>query len=201
MDDAHIQGRSRMKTATPLLLFMLGINSAPVFSHIHSEHSDQLEPQSHTVIGLSPPKQPSNQFESQQANQNTVAQRITAENASRLIQTGPDATGGIGDWHLSNGVICATISGVDHESELSTKGGVLIDLGFCGRDDDHYTFHQDLIDGKRTRPLDAQSIRTESDNNSASVIVDYAENGIEQTTRYRLENNSSSVLHLSLIHI
>ena len=49
---------------------------------------------------------------------------------------GPKAAAGIGDWYLSNGVVCAAISDTEHESELSTGGGALIDLGFCGRNDD-----------------------------------------------------------------
>ena len=129
--------------------------------------------------------------------QTPTVQQITPSNAQRLIQKGPDATGGIGDWHLSNGTLCATISDINHESELSTKGGGLIDLGFCGRDDDHYTFSQDLIDGKRTRPLDTYSISTASTSDSASVFVKSAENGIEQITKYHVKNSAPTVLFVS----
>jgi len=36
-----------------------------------------------------------------------VAVRIDARNAQRTIQGGPDAIGGIGDWALQNGTLCA----------------------------------------------------------------------------------------------
>jgi len=125
------------------------------------------------------------------------AQQINASNAAQMIQGGPDAIGGIGDWFLSNGTICAIISDVEHESEFSTKGGVLVDLGYCDRDDDHYTQHQDLIDGKRDRQLNAVSIHSESSDSNASVIVNLHENGIEQTTRYRLSLDTPTQLHIS----
>ena len=115
------------------------------------------------------------------------AEKITPKNASRLVQNGPDATGGIGDWALSNGTLCAIISDVNHESEFSSKGGALIDLGFCDRDDDLYTFTQDLIDGERTRPIDAISISASNTKGSASIAVESSDQGITQT--------------LSLIHI
>ena len=131
------------------------------------------------------------------ATHSQTAQQITPSNAPQLVQNGLDATGGIGDWSLSNGVLCAIISGVEHESEFSTKGGALIDLGFCERDDDLYTFSQDLIDAKRTRPLDAQSIHTKNTEDSSSIIVESIENGITQTTHYKLDTHNLTQLHIS----
>jgi len=126
-----------------------------------------------------------------------TAQQITPSNAPQLVQNGLDATGGIGDWSLSNGVLCAIISDVAHESELSTKGGALIDLGFCDRDDDTYTFSQDLVDGKRTRPLNAQSIRIKNTEGASSVIVKSIENGLSQITNYQLDNKNPTQLRIS----
>ena len=128
-----------------------------------------------------------------------IAQQISPQNAGKLVQGGNDATGGIGDWSLSNGTLCAIISDVDHESEFSTKGGVLIDLGFCGRPDDAYTFSQDLIDGKRTRPLDTQTIYAENTNNSASITVQSKHHGLSQTTRYQLNSDNLTQLKISKI--
>lgn len=129
--------------------------------------------------------------------QGQSAQQITQDNAERLVQHGPDATGGIGDWSLSNGTVCAIISDVEHEGEFSTKGGILIDLGFCGRGDDLYTFTQDMVDGKRTRPIDTQSIKASKSPDSASVIVESSEGGIIQTTRYHLNTKTPTQLHIS----
>lgn len=123
--------------------------------------------------------------------------RITAQNAASLIPTGPDASAGIGDWHITNGTLCAVISDVDHEGQFSTKGGVLIDLGFCGRADDHYTTQQDLVNASRRRPLDALSITTEQTQSSASVIVASATPGAAQTTRYTLSTTTPTQLKIS----
>jgi len=97
---------------------------------------------------------------------------------------------------LSNGTICAIISDVNHESEFSSKGGALIDLGYCGRDDDHYTFNQDLLDGQRTRPLKTHSITSSLNQNTASVTVYATEKGIEQITRYYVNKETPTQLHI-----
>lgn len=125
------------------------------------------------------------------------AQQITPTNATQLVQSGLDATGGIGDWSLSNGVLCAIISDTEHESAFSTKGGVLIDLGFCDRADDAYTFSQDLVNGERNRPLDAQSIRITNAQDSSSVIVESTDSGLTQTTHYQLDIHNPTQLRIS----
>lgn len=120
--------------------------------------------------------------------------RITATNAAQLIPKGPDATAGIGDWHISNGTLCAVISDVEHEGEFSAKGGVLIDLGFCGRADDHYTTAQDLVDASRARPMDGQEISLSVSQTSASVVVKLATQGARQTTTYTLNADQPTEL-------
>jgi len=124
------------------------------------------------------------------------AHQITAANAANLIQGGPDATGGIGDWFISNGTLCAIISDVEHEGEFSSRGGVLTDLGFCDRDDDYYTTAQDLL-GKRNNALHAQSIELSQNNNTASVIVQLATDGATQETRYSLSLDKPLILDIS----
>ena len=124
------------------------------------------------------------------------ASRITSENAAKLVQGGPDAAGGIGDWFISNGTLCAIISDVPHEGEFSHKGGVLTDLGFCDRDDDHYTTAQDLL-GSRNNALHAQRIEIDLTKESATIIVSLATDGVEQQTRYSLNLESPTVLHIS----
>ena len=123
---------------------------------------------------------------SQVAQANVSVERITEDNASQLIMTGPDAIGGIGDWFISNGVLCAVFSDINHEGDFSSNGGILIDLGYCGQADDHYTSAQDLLDGDRNKPLDVQTIQAELVDDQA-VVTTFAKNGgVNVTTRYSL---------------
>ena len=43
-----------------------------------------------------------------------VAERITSDNAARLQLHGPDADGGVDDFALQNGTLCAVIAGTAH---------------------------------------------------------------------------------------
>jgi len=139
--------------------------------------------------------EPSTSAESQA--KQVTALRITAENAATLIKKGPDAIGGIGDWFISNGTLCAIISDVNHEHEFSTKGGSLVDLGFCGREDDHYTVAEDLVDAKRERPLDAVSISATVEQNEARIIVKSSTVGATQDATYALSIDAPTQLSVS----
>ena len=55
-----------------------------------------------------------------------VAERITPENAARLQVGGPDADGGVDDFALQNGTLCAVIAGAAHEAPISPQGGGLL---------------------------------------------------------------------------
>ena len=74
-----------------------------------------------------------------------VAERITEENFEAFHVGGPDADAGIDDWFLSNGTLCAAISDAHHESALAPEGGVLIDVGHCGADNDQWAALQPLL--------------------------------------------------------
>ena len=114
--------------------------------------------------------------------QNTVsAQQITAESVAGLQRQGPDALGGIGDWHLSNGTLCAVISDLDHEGQFSIKGGNLIDLGYCDRADDFFPLTSDLIEGTQRRRFDAQSVASVNDD---EIVVMSRSGNVQMRVRY-----------------
>jgi len=127
---------------------------------------------------------------------NVFATRITVDNAKALIRKGPDAIGGVDDWFISNGTLCAIISDVPHEGEFSANGGSLVDLGFCGRADDHYSFSHDLLQGSRWRPLDAEEIELEQSDQSASIVVTSRRDGAKIVTRYTLKSDTPTQLHI-----
>ncbi|MFT6407894.1 MAG: hypothetical protein ACJAQ6_001310, partial [Arenicella sp.] len=117
------------------------------------------------------------------------ASQISKQNAHSLISQGPDAIGGIGDWFFTNGTLCGIVSDIDHEGQFSSKGGSLVDLGFCGRADDHFSVTHELLQGSRKRPLDANKIRIEQTETSVSVIVQGERDGAKITTRYSLDTS------------
>ena len=116
-----------------------------------------------------------------------VAVRIDARNAQRTIQGGPDAIGGIGDWALQNGTLCAVVADPSHESDLSTAGGGLVDLGFCGRDDDQFILYQELLNNSLGDPVPAESVAAEIDARAARLVVRGGRDGVAVETRYELD--------------
>jgi len=124
------------------------------------------------------------------------ATQITEENAHALISTGPDAIGGVNDWFFTNGTLCGVVSDVDHEGQLSTKGGSLIDLGFCGRADDHFIATHDLLNASQKSPLDAVKIDIEHNKKSANVNVYSKRKSVELRTRYSLNVDKPSEVHI-----
>jgi len=70
---------------------------------------------------------------------------VTEANAAQRLVGGPDSIGGVGDWSLANGTLCAVVSDPSHESDLTPGGGALVDLGHCGRADDQFVALYSLI--------------------------------------------------------
>lgn len=122
------------------------------------------------------------------------ALRITEGNVAELRQIGPDAIGGIGDYFLGNGTLCAVIASVDHETDLSDRGGTLVDLGFCDRADDHYVSKQDLLDASRASPVNVQRVETASGDGTASILTIGGEGGLLVETRYTVSADAPTEL-------
>ncbi|MFT6490765.1 MAG: hypothetical protein ACJAXQ_001549, partial [Parvibaculaceae bacterium] len=131
------------------------------------------------------------------AHAQVLAQQITATNAETLIQGGPDAVGGIGDWLLSNGTICAVITNVNHESDLSINGGTLNDLGFCDRDDDQFVTAQDLLGGSRSTPVNITRIDSAVGDGAASLLTFGVQGDVTVETRYTVREDAPSRLFIS----
>lgn len=126
----------------------------------------------------------------------SYATQINASNAAQLIRKGPDAIGGIGDWFFTNGTLCAIVSDLEHEGEFSSKGGSLVDLGFCGQADDHFSFTHDLLQGSRKRPLDTYKVSMEHSSESATIIVNGHRKGVEIETRFTLGQAHPTQVHI-----
>src|SRR5215468_11286768 len=78
------------------------------------------------------------------------ARQVTAATAAVDLFGGPEATGGIGDWALTNGVVEAIVDDVGWQADVlaavgaklpiktltAPSGGQLVDLGYFDEDDD-----------------------------------------------------------------
>ena len=134
---------------------------------------------------------------SQTALAEPMAEKITAANAATHVQNGLDATGGIGDWALSNGTLCVIIAGLENEGDFSSRGGTLRDIGFCGRDDDQFVSQQDLLDGSLAKPVGMIDVRAETGATSASITTLGGYRGLMVETRYTLTEKNRARLSVS----
>lgn len=126
-----------------------------------------------------------------------VAEKITAANAAQHVQTGLDATGGVGDWVLSNGTLCVIIAGLENEGDFSPRGGTLRDIGFCGRGDDQFVSQQDLLDGSLAKPVGMIDVRAENGEASAGITTLGSYRGLMVETRYTLNDTDKMRLGIS----
>ena len=127
------------------------------------------------------------------------AEQITRENVATRRVGGPDAIGGLGDWALGNGTLCAVVSDPSHESILSPRGGVLVDLAHCDRDDDQWNVLQPLVNLSRELVVPVTDVRAESREPDAAVsLVTRGELlGLEIETRYRLDLERPDALRIT----
>jgi hypothetical protein len=115
------------------------------------------------------------------------AVRVTEANAIALLPGGPDAIGGIGDWALGNGTLCAVVSDSSHESILSGRGGFLVDLGHCDRDDDQFNILHALLNASQEQVPAIREISAQISDGEARIVTEGAFEGGVLTTTYALD--------------
>jgi hypothetical protein len=114
------------------------------------------------------------------------AERLDASNLA-LRPGGTDALAGVGDFVLSNGVLCAALAGPDHETVLSDGGGALIDLGTCGRADDQLVLVQQLVNLAQDGVIRFEDIRPEVGDHEAALVAVGEARGLRLEVRYVLD--------------
>ncbi len=125
------------------------------------------------------------------------ARRMDASNLQDLRVGGMDAIAGIDDWALGDGVVCAVISDTTHESDFSTRGGSLVDLGRCGRGDDQFLIFDQLRNLSPSRSLPVATVAAEQGDGWAQVRATGEEDGLAAETIYRLEAAAPGRLRIS----
>ena len=135
------------------------------------------------------------------AGEATTALRLSASNVAQLQPQGPDAIAGIGDWLLSNGTLCATVSDIEHETGFNTWGGALVDVYHCGLNDDQWPLQHALPNLNKDKPLRPETISASSGDTQASITVTSRGYGLSLRSEYRvdLEHPSQLVIDHQLI--
>ncbi len=116
------------------------------------------------------------------------AERLTPENVERLRVGGPDAVAGVGDWALGNGVLCAAVADAAHEMGVSTRGGVLIDVGHCGRDDDEFVVLHPLLNLSRNLAVAVNEIEAVVESGEARIVTRAEQEGLAIVTTYFVDH-------------
>ena len=113
-----------------------------------------------------------------------IAARISAENFATHHIGGPDSDAGIGDWFLSNGTICAAVSDPSHESQITPLGGVLIDLGHCGAQNDQWNVLQPMLNLSQSHVVPVSEVSAGQEPGRAWLKTRARFVGIELVTTY-----------------
>jgi hypothetical protein len=130
--------------------------------------------------------------------QGLQAARITEDGPGDFGLGGPDRDAGIGDWALSNGTLCAAVSDPSHEGMLYPSGGVLVDLGFCGREDDRWTTMEMMWGFDRRATPVVREVEVGQDAQEAWILTRGERDGVRVETRYSLGRESARRLGISL---
>jgi hypothetical protein len=125
------------------------------------------------------------------------ALRIDAENQPQLSPGGADATGGVGDWALTNGALCAIVADPSHESDLAVVGGGLVDLGHCGRADDQLVLLQPLANLDRRGAVSVTRVETAANEDEASIATIGRLSGCDVETRWILDRADPTRLRIA----
>jgi hypothetical protein len=126
------------------------------------------------------------------------AERLTEANLARLRVPGTDASGGLGDWALGNGTLCAVVSDLAHENAMSARGGALVDLGHCGRGDDQFVVALPTASPPQRGTPPAERIRAAVAGNEARVVVEGERGGLRFETHYAVDRVRPTALRVEL---
>jgi hypothetical protein len=95
--------------------------------------------------------------------------------------------------------LCAVVSDIDHDNELSERGGILVDLAHCDKGNDQLLGYQELLNFDPTMSVSGDKILTQSDSTSASILVQGGYGPFAVETTYRLDLFRPNRLQISTI--
>jgi len=128
---------------------------------------------------------------------NFFAAKLSFENIQHLPPGGLDAVGGLGDWFMTNGTLCAVISAADHPTYLSLSGGALVDLWHCQRANDQWSVAHGQFNLGKEGIAKTQSISAGHTPNTAWIEVLRSRDGLLATQRYTLGKDEAETLSIT----
>jgi hypothetical protein len=123
------------------------------------------------------------------------AERLDAANLT-LRPGGSDGIAGVGDFVLSNGVLCAAVAAPEHETVLSDRGGALVDLGHCGRSDDQLVLVHQLVNLAQEGVIPVDRVRPEPGRDVAELVAVGEARGLRLEVRYGLDHEDPGRLRV-----
>ncbi|MCV6622012.1 MAG: CehA/McbA family metallohydrolase [Cellvibrionaceae bacterium] len=123
------------------------------------------------------------------------AQQIS--DAKQIRVSGDMAWGGLGDWQLSNGQVCAVVSNVDHEGELAATGGYLTDFGFCDKAGEGFGQLYFAINLSGTSSPVFHTMKAEQGDGYARVLGWATHGGFELKVSYEFNEANGDKLQLT----
>lgn len=127
-----------------------------------------------------------------------IVTQLNSSNVQQFKPRGPDAIGGIDDWLLSNGTMCAVVSDVAHESGLMAWGGSLVDVYHCESGNDQWSFHHVIPNIDKDLPFKPVSIDAFESNGKPGLRVEFAGVGLNLRSEYSFV--SSSKTQMRVVH-
>ncbi len=122
------------------------------------------------------------------------AAQISPENLHRLPAGGLDATGGLQDWLLTDGELCAVISDVTHPTYLSLHGGALIDLWHCDLANDQWSSMHTQLNLQQEQIPAFEDITSGYSEDEAWVLVSARDGGLHTQVRYQIQASQPGTL-------
>lgn len=122
------------------------------------------------------------------------AAQVSASSEYPLPAGGMDAMGGVGDWLLSDGDICAVISDSNHASFLAAEGGALIDLWHCDAANDQWSVSHAQLNLQKDQIPPTDTITAGTQDGAAWIEVAGRRNGLHTAVRYQLAESHPGAL-------
>lgn len=121
------------------------------------------------------------------------AEKIREANLDSFPRGGPDALAGVDDWWLSNGKVCAAVSGLGHDGGIVGGGGTLVDLYHCDQANDQWTYANMLTGLAKETAIITQRISAQISDGVAEIVAVGEDQGLRQTVSYRLREDSMAL--------